>query len=55
MFLSKYMTIAIIILQTPKAFGLSFFDVDNSDNRLQIEIPKALGLSYYDIDNSNNR
>lgn len=55
MFLSKYMTITIVILQTPKALGLSFYDVDNSDNRLQIETPKALGLSYYDIDNSDNR
>ena len=53
MFLSKYMTIAIVILQTPKALGLSFYDVDNSDNRVQA--PKALGLSYYDVDNSDNR
>ena len=53
MFLSKYMTIAIVILQTPKSLGLSFYDVDNSDNRVQA--PKALGLSYYDVDNSDNR
>ena len=49
------MTIAIVIFQTQKALGLSFYDVDNSDNQLQIETPKALGLSYYDIDNSDNR
>jgi hypothetical protein len=55
MFLSQYMTITIVFLQTPKSLGLSFYDVDNSDNQLQIETPKALGVSYYDIDNSDNR